>query len=444
MSAPARIGPYRIVRRLGRSMTDVYLAIDTVEGRQVALKLVPIGGDTVTRLILEAERRGAAIQKELRSVDPRIVEVYDFGEQDGWFYVAMQYVEGRNLSEVLRAESAMDPVRAASVALEICEQLAKFHGWREAVVHGDIKPSNIHLGRNDTVRLLDFGIAKTLRADCSSTGHQFGSPGYCSPERLMRSEVDQQSDLWAVGATLYEMLSGVPPYQAESTRKLEAMIRSKRPPRALGPSVPRPLRLIVSKAMAPNAAQRYASAADFQSDLQAFLEHRPTVAEIERRTAWAASMTIEAAREALRKATQTIAQARRRLQVAGAFGWFAVGMALWIGGSYGWQVLQARPTIPEPKPPAPRPSMPLLYRAEGERVLALKDWTRAELLLERAVELGDTDGRLLTELATAHANAHPKPVVVAPPPAPAPPKPVKQVKGRRKPAPPKSRRTRWR
>jgi hypothetical protein len=149
-------------------------------------------------------------------------------------------------------------------------------------------------------------------------------------------------------------------------------------------------------------------------------------------------MTIEAAREALRKATQTIANAHRRLQVAGAFGWFACGVALWIGGSYGWQVLQARPTIPELKPPAARPSMPLLYRAEGERVLALKDWTRAELLLERAVELGDTDGRLLAELAMAHAMGHPKPVVVAE----APPAPVKVVKPRRKPVQ-TSRRRRW-
>jgi hypothetical protein len=413
-------------------MTEVYLATDTERNRQVALKLVPMGGDAITRLILEAERRGAAIQKELRSADPRIVEVYDFGERDGWFYVAMQYVDGRNLSEVLRSETAIEPVRAASIALEICEQLAKFHGWREAVVHGDIKPSNIHLGRNDTVRLLDFGIAKTLRADCSATGHQFGSPGYCSPERLARSEVDQQSDLWAVGATLYEMLAGAPPFQAESTRKLEAMIRSKRPPRALRATVPRPLRLIVSKAMAANVVQRYGSAADFQADLQAFLEHRPTAAEIERRASWAASMTIEAAREALRKATHTIARARRRLQVAGAFGWFAVGMALWMIGSYGWQQLQARPAIPDPKPPAARPSMPLLYRAEGERVLALRDWARAELLLERAVELGDTDGRLLAELAMAHANAHPKPVVVERPPAPAPAKPaVKAVKQKR-------------
>src|SRR4051794_14589496 len=283
MNAPARVGRYEIVRRIGKSMTDVYLATDIVENRKVALKLVKTAGEGVDSLVLEAERRGAAIQKELQSVDPRMVQVYDCGDQDGYFYVAMQYVEGRNLAEVLSAERRIDPQRAAAIALELCEQLGKFHSAQAAVVHGDIKPSNIHIGQHDTVRLLDFGIAKTLRADQNATEHDFGSPGYCSPERLARSEVDHQSDLWAVGATLYEMLAGSPAYQAENTRKLEALIRSKRSPRALPAGVPRGLRMIVGKALAPAATQRYGSARAFQADLQAFLEHRPTAAERERR-----------------------------------------------------------------------------------------------------------------------------------------------------------------
>jgi len=190
MSAPTRLGRYEIIRRLGNSMTDVYLAMDTVENRKAVLKLIPQGDDTTRRLILEAERRGAAIQKELHDVDPRMVEIYEYGEQDGYFFVAMQYIEGRTVAEVLASDRVVDPCRAAVIALEICEQLAKFHAWESAVVHGDIKPSNIHLGASDTVRLLDFGIAKTLRADCDATGHHFGSPGYCSPERLIRAEVD--------------------------------------------------------------------------------------------------------------------------------------------------------------------------------------------------------------------------------------------------------------
>jgi predicted Ser/Thr protein kinase len=430
MNAPTRVGRYELVRRLGKSMTDVYLANDILEHRQVALKLIRTGGDAVNRLVLEAERRGAAIQKELEAVDPRMVQVYDYGEQDGYFYVAMQYVEGRNLAEVLRSELVIEPARAATIALELCEQLAKFHSAAAAVVHGDIKPSNIHIGRHDTVRFLDFGIAKTLRANCAATVHNFGSPGYCSPERLARSEVDQQSDLWAVGATLYEMLSGSPPYQAENTRKLEAVIRYKRPPRALPTGVPRALRMVVSKALAPNAAQRYASADAFQSDLQAFLEHRPTAAEMERR----AGATIEAV---LRKATQTVAKARRRLQVAGAVGWFGAGMMLWIGGTYAWQALEARPAIDPPKPPAALPNLSMLYRAEGERVLHTEpvDWRKAEILLQRAVELGNTDGSALAELAMAHAGGAPP----APPPVVTP-----KVKPVRKPLRKQVRRRRWR
>src|SRR5262249_28206930 len=159
----------------------------------------------------------------------------------GFFFVAMEYLEGRNLADVLAAEHVLDPSRAAVIALEICEQLATWSaapGAPGAVVHGDIKPSNIHLGPDDTVRLIDFGIAQTLRAGCSATPHQFGRPGYCSPERLDRTQVDPQSDLWSLGATLYEMLAGVPPYQAENTGKLESLIRSRRPPRALPPTCP--------------------------------------------------------------------------------------------------------------------------------------------------------------------------------------------------------------
>ena len=426
MTAPSKLGRYEIVRRIGRSMTDVYLAIDTVENRKAALKLIELDGDAGNQAVMEAERRGAAIQKELQLIDPRMVEVYDVGDLDGYFFVAMQYVEGRSLSEVLRSESVVEPNRAAVIALEVCEQLAKFHSWQSTVVHGDIKPSNIHLGPNDTVRLLDFGIAKTLRADCDETAHQFGSPGYCSPERLARSAVDQQSDLWAVGATLYEMLAGAPPYQADSTRKLENLIRSKRPPRALPASCPKALRLVVTKSLAPEAGQRYRSAVDFQADLQAFLEHKPTLAEMERRAAWSHNATIEAARECLRKATRTIARVKRAVQIAGAMGWFAAGMVLWICGSVSWEQWKPKPRVQKPAvpgapvvvpPPVSRDEeMRTLYvrdaegilkawRASGNPSLHAFDWQKAEVCLERAVQLGAADDRTLGELALARGYA---------------------------------------
>ena len=125
MTAPTRVGRYQIVRQIGRSMTDVYLAFDTVGNRKAALKLVRSGGDAHSRLVMEAERRGAAIQMELHGLDPRVVEVYETGDLDGYFFVAMQYVEGRDLSAVLDDEHTLDSIRAAAIALEICEQLTK-------------------------------------------------------------------------------------------------------------------------------------------------------------------------------------------------------------------------------------------------------------------------------------------------------------------------------
>jgi eukaryotic-like serine/threonine-protein kinase len=431
MTAPTKIGRYEIVRRIGMSMTEVYLAIDTVENRKAALKLIKTGGDSTSRMILDAERRGAAIQREMFAVDPRMVEIYDFGDLDGYFFVAMQYVEGRNLAELLHADHVLDANRAAVIALEICEQLAKFHSWQSAVVHGDIKPSNIHIGPNDTVRLLDFGIAKTLRAGRDATAHNFGSPGYCSPERLTRSQVDQQSDLWAVGATLYEMLAGAPPYQAQDTRKLEALIRARRPPRALPAAVPRPLRLIVSKSLAGEEARRYSSAVEFMADLQAFLSHRPTLAEMERRAGWSPNATMEAARAVLKKATRTVKQAGRRWLMVGAFGWFAAGMALWIAGALAWQSWQslrvqpvaAKSISPKPapvksvvpKPPAPPPpqvdwsaqhiaeadNILSKYRLSSDPVLHDFDWHKAEIRLQDAADSGRGDDETLGKLALA-------------------------------------------
>jgi hypothetical protein len=404
-------------------MTEVYLAMDTEADRKVALKLIPEGDDRTRKLIVEAERRGAAIQKELHHVDSRVVEIYEYGDMEGYFFVAMQYLEGRTVADLLAADRAFDSCRAAVIALEICEQIAKFHSWESPVVHGDIKPSNIHLDHADTVRLLDFGIAKVLRSDCDATGHQFGSPSYCSPERLARAEVDPQSDLWGLGATLYEMLAGVPPYQAEDTRRLESLIRSKRPPRALPASCPGGLRAIVMKALAPEVRHRYHSAADFQADLQLFLERRPTLAESERRFKWNPTATLEAAREALRRVTRTARRRQNhRLQVFGALAYFATGMMLWIAGSIVWQMWQTRASAAA-RPPAapivkaaPAENLAQWYVASADRILDAYrtgrdpwlyefDWQKAEICFERAVQLGATDDRTAAKLALARGYA---------------------------------------
>jgi len=286
-----KFGKYEITRKLSRSMTDVYLARDTELNRPVVLKIVEYSRDDFTQLVLQAERRGSLLQKQLHQADPRILQIYDFGEQNNCFFVAMQYFEGRTLAEILQTEHRFQSKRAARYAAEICSQLRTLHsfvsdvdGRKKAVVHGDIKPSNVQIGLNDELRLLDFGIAKVITFTHNLTHHNLGSPSYCSPERISKSQVDQHADLWAVGVSLYEMIAGMPPYQAESTRKLENLIQSRRPPHALPADCPAPLKAIVAKALAGDIERRYDSAEAFESDLRAFIEDRPTAAERERQT----------------------------------------------------------------------------------------------------------------------------------------------------------------
>jgi hypothetical protein len=298
--AVKKFGKYEIIRKLGRSMTDVYLALDESCGRQVVLKIVERSDDPATEALLEAERRGAAIQQQIHALDKRILEVYEFGERENCFFVAMEYCEGRSLAEILQEETRIDAERAARYAVEVSSQLNTLHsflveidGRKRAIVHGDIKPSNIQIAASGEARLLDFGIAKTITFTHNLTNHNLGSPAYCSPERLKSAQVDPGADLWALGVTLYELVCGLPPYQAQTTRKLETLIQSRRPPRALPESCPTPLKAIVTKALAADPARRYPTAVALESDLRAFLQHRRTSAETERLPSWDSNATIE-------------------------------------------------------------------------------------------------------------------------------------------------------
>jgi len=297
--AVKQFGKYQIVRKLGRSMSDVYLAQDEAANRQVVLKIVEHASDASTDALIAAERRGAVIQHELHGLDARILEVYEYGDQDNCFFVAMEYCEGLSLAQIIARESRLIPSRAVRYAAEVASQLNTLHsfqaeidGRKRAIVHGDIKPANIQVDPSDSARLLDFGIAKTITATHNLTSHNLGSPAYCSPERLSNAQVDPSADLWALGVTLYELVAGIPPYQAQTTRRLENLIQSRRPPRALPSDCPAPLKAIVAKALAADPAHRYATAEAFEEDLRAFLQKRPTAAETEPLPTWDSNATL--------------------------------------------------------------------------------------------------------------------------------------------------------
>ena len=315
-----QFGRYEILSKLGRGMTDVYLAMDAGQNRRTVLKIVEQSADPWTQIVIDAERRGSEIQKQLHEVDPRFLEVYDSGDRSGCYFIAMQYVEGRSLAEILQAEKRIHPVRAAEYAAEVANQLDRLHsfqieidGRKRAVVHGDIKPANIQICPTGEVRLLDFGISKAITFTHHLTYHNLGSPSYCSPERLRRAQVDPHSDLWALGATLYEMVAGFPPYQAQSTQKLEELIRSKRPPRALPDDCPAPLKAIVRKTLAGEIENRYPTAKAMEQDLRAFIAGSPTQAESEKQRAWAVNPTVEKDRSSSQTALKNMPQFAARL-----------------------------------------------------------------------------------------------------------------------------------
>jgi len=272
----ARFGRFEIVRRLSRSMTDVYLARDTLRQQTVVLKIIENCHSAGAQAAVEAEARGARLQQHLHARNHRILRVYEWGDMEDCFFVVLEYFAGRTLSDVIAAEGRIQAGRAAALARQVCLQLETLHeftweGRRTPIIHGDIKPSNIQIGDQDELKLLDFGIAKIIKPGHDLTQHQMGSPSYCSPERIADGRVDVQADLWALGVSLYEMLAGVPPFQAESTRQLEKQIEARQPPPPLPPQCPSMLRAIVAKSLAGPVANRYATAAALGCALEEFL-----------------------------------------------------------------------------------------------------------------------------------------------------------------------------
>ena len=274
---PRLFGRYEIVRKLaGGGMGRVFLAYDPVLNRQVGLKLIDSGEDQDSVEAVAAERRGATLQDQLAKREPggRVAQIFDVGEREGYFYIAMEYIEGEDLSELV-ARGPLEPERAVSIALDILDVLVKAHTFQtvieerahRGIIHGDIKPRNIRITPSGQVKVLDFGIAKAVSMTRSLTFNQFGSVPYSSPERLQTGDMDARSDVWSVAIVLFEMLTGKPCFEAEGPSKLEWLIRNYK---ALPPAIatlPRGLREILTRALDPDLNRRFPSAAQFQAAL---------------------------------------------------------------------------------------------------------------------------------------------------------------------------------
>jgi hypothetical protein len=283
-----RVGPYEIDREIGRGgMATVFLAEDTRRSAKVALKLVLMNDDREGREILDAERWGARLQGRLAEACGLVPRVYEDGEHAPYYFIAMEYVEGENLSDVV-GRGSLVPAEASRIACELCRFLDTAHRFKTSIdgrdfvslVHGDLKPRNVRLSTTGDIKVLDFGIAKALSLSRKVTRNDFGSMPYLSPERLDSTEVDAHADLWALGVILYELLGGAPPFQAVDTRRLEQQIRAGYQRRPLAAPCPAALRAVVARLLAPKQPDRYESAAAVLSDLQLFQSGQPTQAEV--------------------------------------------------------------------------------------------------------------------------------------------------------------------
>jgi len=321
-----KIGNFEIIRKLARGgMADVYLGRDEGSDRTIALKIIEHGSDPDTLDSIEAERRGSALQASLAAIDSRVVQIYDAGDADDYFYVSMEYIEGEDLAEVIR-RGPMPVTQAVDIGIEICAALEHAHSLQttidgksyHGIIHGDVKPRNIRIDTQGRVRLLDFGIAKALSLSRRLTRNEFGSVQYASPERLDSGDVDRISDLWSVGVVLYEMITGLQPYQAATTERLERMIRSRIPPPPAPDPCPEPLRRILVKSMASDPEGRYQSAADLAADLLRFRGGGAVLAQVEdgreatRRTVTANSTPDESTRRTTTPAAAATDESTRR------------------------------------------------------------------------------------------------------------------------------------
>jgi formylglycine-generating enzyme required for sulfatase activity/tetratricopeptide (TPR) repeat protein len=271
-----KLGEFRLLRRLGEGgMGVVFLAEQSSLGRLLALKVMrpELSGSASAEKRFEREAHAIA---QLRH--PSIAAVYAAGEEAGVRWLAMELIPGLGLDQVLRDSGPVAPARAVRWASSLARALACAH--EAGVIHRDVKPSNVRIAPDDRALLVDFGLARLADASTLSvTGSFHGTPCYASPEQIESSvrEVDARTDVYSLGATLYECITGRAPFQGETSAQLfhEILTREPVPPRRLDPSISRDLETVVLHAMEKDPDRRYASAAAFADDLDALLEMRP-------------------------------------------------------------------------------------------------------------------------------------------------------------------------
>jgi len=345
---------YRIVELLGRGGMGVVYKVEHIHiGKLMAMKLLhgELARDrnTVRRFQREAEAAS-------RLSHPNTVQVFDFGRSEGLMYLVMEYLEGRDLGELVREEGHLDFERVARIGAQVCASVAEAHD--NGVVHRDLKPENVMIiqtadGR-EIAKVLDFGLAKlrdhTGSMSVTRAGAIVGTPYYMSPEQIRGEQVDARGDVYAIGAMLYKAATGVPPYVAKTpmgvlTKHLtEELVL---PSRRSGFHLPGEADAIIGRAMDKAADKRHQSADELREDLVAYLE---SVGSVLSDPTMSRPLSTRSAAAAGGAATRADVDGyERRLRARGIFGYLMLAIlvgGLGVGAWFAWQEYDARDVVP--------------------------------------------------------------------------------------------------